>query len=286
VYTYRATPENHRQFNSTRKVRQMRISTRTSMIVIAAVTTAALLSACGGDNSAATETPSTAVSTVVEAPPLPVAAPKELTETQKQAFNYYMSDARRAPLNQALNSVGNDLLTKLTSGEIPSSTRGWDKLSDAPVNGYGGIVSEPSRGGIDPGTFVQVNVRFIDGQIDRQTGPLGVFILKDEYMISLNGLTPLTKEDGTPVAETSNSFSWKLDSRSRTTGSEFEKRGFYISDVESGVPGYENPLGEGSYQISDYSSDTGDVTVDDIKTADADFLATLYQLNIDGSDWN
>ena len=203
--------------------------------------------------------------------------------------DYYLSEERRAPLREAVDRIGRDWLSKLLSGEIPSTTRGWRKTAPAPYNGYGAIVSSNTRGPKPGETFIQVNVKFANGEVDTNFGPLGIFIIdKDGRMAGLDSETTLNGYEGTPILDTPQAFSWYLDLTEKLGSMHMAIVGGTIR--ASTLPDSALPLDRTQqYRIMlsdpEHPDDYREANIGDIMSADAQLLSFLNNREVTGSDW-
>lgn len=218
-----------------------------------------------------------------------IVQPPAKTTPPMTPSDYYLSEERRAPLREAVDRIGRDWLSKLLSGEIPSTTRGWSKTAPAPYNGYGAIVSSNTRP--KPGeTFIQVNVKFINGEVDTNVGPLGIFIIdKDGRMAGLDGETTLNGYEGTPILDTPNAFGWHLDLTEKLGSMNMAILGGGIGASflpDSALPidrtqQYMIMLSDPEHPSDDYR----EANIGDIMSADAQVLSFLNDHEVTGSDW-
>ncbi|MBI3889692.1 hypothetical protein HY312_03935 [Candidatus Saccharibacteria bacterium] len=250
------------------------------------------LSSCTATEKVVTETitvtasPTTTIAPATSAPV--ITAPTETLSTEEliAAGAYYISDERRQPLQEALVRIGNDWMGKMLTGEIPSHTRGWSKQAPAPYNGYGGLVSGAAGDkGID--TFIQVNVHFIDGQVDYSEAPLGIFYMRGDRSLSLDGLEPLAEATpdgaGIKVPDSPNASAWRASTFDTKTGSGTRENMYLVQIDNSDLPDSNLPLDRSKeYKVGG----DGYKSVAQIKQADLKFLAELNSLNVTGSDWN
>lgn len=251
-------------------------------VLTLAATVALGLGACTTEKEIIRETETVTVapstSTATAANPALDECYKQLTPEENQAaVGYYLSDERRAPLQEALVRIGNDWMGKMLTGEIPSTTRGWEKMSAAPYDGYGSLVSVPSKGPHLPGnTFVQVNVHFVDGQVDLGEAPSGIFIItKFGRMLNLDGVERNSVNPPLPYSWYTSTIGGGVDSHV----------GMFIGEIEQG-PVYKLPLDPSKQYKILGGSCPAYMSVADIKAADTAFLAELNALNVTGSDWS
>ncbi len=254
----------------------MRIRTSFVSSIAALIASVAVLSGCATDHPEA-KNQSAGVNPPASYTPAP--APSEPAEKispiERQAFEYYRSPERAALLNAALAEVGSDWRARMLAGEIPSHTQ-RDKLDKStPSNGYAELASNNEKGGVKPGeTFIQIGIQMRDGQVDLDQPPSFLFIITaNRRMLSLHG-------DSSYEPDTDRTNSWD----SASLGSPDSFRGFSLLDADNEVAGVLK-AGE-EYKVKGYWYPSGHtVTIDDIKTADDEFLGELRSLNVNGSLW-
>lgn len=187
------------------KTRQRIIAAACVVVLILSIAVTALVTHVVTENR--TQAAAQATSQTVRSPEQQV----KRIPVSKTPADYYFSPERRALLADTVDQVGRVWLDRMLSGKIPWETRGWDKFSPAPYNGYGSIVSTPSTGPGVSEMFINVIVRFVNGRIDMATGPLGIFVMKDGRMADLIGLTTVHGWQALPVNDSPTAFSWYLE---------------------------------------------------------------------------
>ena len=256
------------------------------IVAIAAACLFMGLTACSSNSDTAATTTVTQTVTVTAATPAPTSSytppPPVLTDEQRQEIvDYYLSEERQAPLEEALHDLGTQWRDLMLSGQLPMETRAWSKLMPAPRNGYGSLVSE-TRDENDRLTrpFLQVNVKFTDGVVDTSEPPVGLtIIMPDGTMLDLNGRTPLADirdadGSGIPVPGSPVAFSWS--ERIPGEGEPDSYYGFYVTSADQGaqMPEDNQPL-DRNQRLKIGAHDITISSVDDIVTADAWFLHDL-----------
>lgn len=251
------------------------------------------LSSCTTTEKVVTETitvtasPTTTTAPTLSAPAITIPTETLSTDELIAAGAYYISDERRQPLQEALVRIGNDWMGKMLTGEIPSHTRGWSKQAPAPYNGYGGLVSGAAgdKGNV---TFIQVDVHFVDGQVDYSEAPLGIFYSRGDRTLSLNGLEPLADSTlngaGIKVSDSPYASAWRASTFNAETGSAGNES-MYLAPVDANAPLPDSNLPLDRSKQYTVGGD-GYKSVADIKQADLKFLTELNSLNVTGSDWN
>jgi hypothetical protein len=135
-------------------------------------------------------------------------------EEQREAYAYYSSAERRQRIQNTMQAIGKDLLEQMLSGKITYKTLSYSNAGPAPTNGYGRLVANRTGAKItEPGAKqVTLFVRFVDGKVDNQLGPLGFQIAYGGWFYYVWGETALTIRDHEVIAVKDGplSYDWRI----------------------------------------------------------------------------
>lgn len=189
---------------------------------------------------------------------------------QRKVVDYFVSPERRLPLQKALDAIGGKLARDLLDGSVPSMTRGWDGIRPAPENGYGILMS--LTGGP---TAVQLTVSFSGGKVDVSKGISGVVIQLGGVVYELDGNTAFD-DTGMPVHNAERAYGWCTYPLTAETIS-----CLYMTlrqAVEDDKTRAYDP--SKSYDIKLYPGLSPLLSIEDIKSADAAFIALISGLKV------
>lgn len=238
---------------------------------------------------AATTSPTTEPSTTPTTPqPTPSIAPGSIAHVDALAGGeYFQSERRQAPLQEALVTLGTQWRDMMLSGEIPAVITGWDTYSSTPVDGYGSVASIPYTNELEKGqTFIRVDVKITNGQVDTSEEPIGLHIITaDGQSLELAGRDPLidTAPDGSGIRSPGSprAYDWTW----LNADGSYRQHMFliYADDSMSVVPP-DRPIDPSrEYKVH---GEGGSKTPGMINEEDATFISYLYSLDVSGSNWN
>lgn len=199
-------------------------------------------------------------------------APTLTTTSEGRAgMRYFMSEARKAPLRDALNQTATQLINKMLSGAMPYDKVSWWGVGPAPDDGMGYLLWSADSITKTSKSFVKIAVTFKNGTVDTSVPPLGISIQTRSQWVRIDGEHALG--DLEPEGSSLSSYLWSYIARPGETN---------LIQLEclndhGGCPDDGEPLGPiTGYQI--VLNTNGKQTIagpQAIKDADAKFLQFL-----------
>lgn len=207
---------------------------------------------------------------------------KEESAAQQSPFEYYRSTERAKIIQVALDTIGNNWMRRMIATNIPGNRIGWAPNTPAPENGYGVLASATEPG---EGRYVQVSIKYKDGDVDYDEKPVGLFAITEaKHTLSMAGEGPLvaspTDTSGVMVPGSPFAYSWVYSPGDDGT----DIRNMKLVDGDNVEPPYDKPLNpDAEYKV--VGGRSGSPSIEEIKELDKEFLDALRAVNVDGLDW-
>lgn len=225
---------------------RMRITRFTTSMIASLATLAVLLSGCGSPQPTDQSEPPMPEPVVMDNLPITQLS----AEAQREAYSYYISDERRQRINDTVQAIGKDLLAR---DEIEYRALSYFDASPAPVNGYGRLVANRTGAEIiDPDAKqITLFVRFTDGKVDEQMGPVGFQIAYRGWFYTAWGEHSLTSGMDRKVVAVKDgplSYDWSVGELGENATQQIKM--FLTGNGNTGTsiptPPQERPLAEGA----------------------------------------